>query len=100
MQSDLIYNEELLEGRNAMVTGGATGLGRAIAVGLAQVGAKVTIVSRQEDVLSEAVKQISDQTRKKVSYDIVDIRDVESVQRLQVPLPQGRPWPVCLARSR
>jgi len=82
MQSDLIYNEELLEGRNAMVTGGATGLGRAIAIGLAQVGAKVTIVSRQEDVLSEAAKQISDQTEKKVSYDIVDIRDVESVAEL------------------
>ena len=64
MQSNLIYNKELLEGRNAMVTGGATGLGRAIAVGLAQVGAKVTIVSRQEDVLSEAVKHISDQTGK------------------------------------
>ena len=82
MQSNLIYNKELLEGSNAMVTGGATGLGRAIAVGLAQVGAKVTIVSRQEDVLSEAVKHISDQTGKKVSYDIVDIRDIESVAQL------------------
>ena len=82
MQSNLIYNKELLEGRNAMVTGGATGLGRAVAVGLAQVGAKVTIVSRQEEVLSEAVKEISDQTGKKVSYDIVDIRDIESVAQL------------------
>lgn len=82
MQSDLIYNEELLEGREAIVTGGATGLGRAIAVGLAQVGAQVTIVSRQEDVLSAAAKQISNETGKKVSYDIADIRDIESVAQL------------------
>ena len=73
MRSDLIYNEELLEGRNAIVTGGATGLGRAIAVGLAQVGATVTIVSRQEAVLNEATKQISHETGKKVSYDIVAV---------------------------
>ena len=41
MKSNLIYNEELLKGRNALVTGGATGLGRAISVGLSQVGANV-----------------------------------------------------------
>ena len=52
MQTDLIYNDKLLDGREAVVTGGATGLGRAIAIGLAQVGAEVTIVSRQEEVRS------------------------------------------------
>ena len=37
MKSNLIYNEELLAGKTALVTGGASGLGRSIAVGLSQV---------------------------------------------------------------
>jgi len=84
MQSNLIYNKELLKGRKAIVTGGATGLGRAIAVGLSQVGAEVTIVSRNEDVLNNTAKEISSETGRKVSYDIVDIRDIESVNALSV----------------
>ena len=82
MQSDLIYNEELLVGKTALVTGGATGLGRAIALGLSRVGAKVVIVSRQEEVLINAAKEISDEAGREVSYDVVDIRDVESVEQL------------------
>ena len=82
MQTDLIYNDKLLDGREAVVTGGATGLGRAIAIGLAQVGAKVTIVSRQEEVLRQTAEDISNQTGKEVCYDMVDIRDIESVADL------------------
>ena len=82
MKSNLIYNEELLKGRNALVTGGATGLGRAISVGLSQVGANVTIVSRQEEKLAKAAKEISDGTGRQVSYDVVDIRDNDSVTEL------------------
>ena len=82
MQTDLIYNDKLLDGREAVVTGGATGLGRAIAIGLAQVGAKVTIVSRQEEVLRQTAEEISNQTGKEVCYDMVDIRDIESVAHL------------------
>ena len=82
MKSNLIYNEELLAGKTALVTGGATGLGRSIAVGLSQVGANVIIVSRQEEVLAKAAKDISDETDREVTYDVVDIRDIESVAQL------------------
>ena len=82
MQTDLIYNDKLLDGREAVVTGGATGLGRAIAIGLAQVGAEVTIVSRQEEVLRQTAEEISNQIGKEVCYDMVDIRDIESVADL------------------
>ena len=82
MKSNLIYNEELLAGKTALVTGGASGLGRSIAVGLSQVGANVIIVSRQEEVLAKAAKEISDETDREVTYDVVDIRDIESVAQL------------------
>ena len=86
MKSNLIYNEELLAGKNALVTGGASGLGRSIAVGLSQVGANVIIVSRQEEVLAKAAKEISDETDREITYDVVDIRDIEmDISKIEKP---------------
>ena len=44
-----------LEGRNALVTGGGTGIGRGITAAFLREGANVTIAARREDVLDEAV---------------------------------------------
>lgn len=56
MQCDL-FN---LRGRSAVVTGGSKGLGKAIARGFVEAGAKVIICSRHEDELKAAVAEISD----------------------------------------
>lgn len=47
-----------LKGQRALVTGGGTGLGRAIASCLAQSGADVIIAGRREDVLAGAAEAI------------------------------------------
>ncbi|MEH6833175.1 MULTISPECIES: SDR family NAD(P)-dependent oxidoreductase [Falsihalocynthiibacter] len=47
-----------LKGRTALVTGGGTGLGKAIATCLAQAGAKVIIAGRRAEVLETACKDI------------------------------------------
>ena len=83
MDTNLIYSEELLKGKRAIVTGGATGLGKAIALGLSKVGAEVTIVSRNEDALINTSREISIDTGNEVFYDIVDIRDVDSEKNCQ-----------------
>lgn len=74
-----VFANDLLAGRTALVSGGGTGLGKAIATGLAEAGASVLIVSRKEEVLAAAAVEISRGTGQEVKFDMVDIRDPEAV---------------------
>lgn len=49
-----------LEGKNAVITGGATGIGRAIAQDFAEAGASVAVISRDTDKCREAAGQLSE----------------------------------------
>jgi NAD(P)-dependent dehydrogenase (short-subunit alcohol dehydrogenase family) len=49
-----------LVGRVALVTGGGTGLGRAMALELGRLGAKVAVLGRRRHVLEETVAQLDD----------------------------------------
>jgi len=48
-----------LQGRAALVTGGSRGIGRAIAIALAQAGASVTVSSRKADACQAVVDEIT-----------------------------------------
>ena len=47
-----------LLGRTALVTGASKGLGKAMSVALAEAGASVALVSRDEAKLNEVAKEI------------------------------------------
>ncbi|MEM7094493.1 MAG: SDR family oxidoreductase [Actinomycetota bacterium] len=76
------FRNDLLNGRKALVSGGGSGLGKAIALGLAQAGAHVTVAARRIERLEEAAAEIRSATGAEVGVDLVDIRDLEGVQAL------------------
>lgn len=51
-----------LTGKVALVTGGSQGLGKAMARGLVEAGAKVILASRDEAKLNQSLKEVLDQT--------------------------------------
>ncbi|MCD8045393.1 MAG: SDR family oxidoreductase [Clostridiales bacterium] len=75
-------NKFCLDGRNAVVVGGAGGIGQAIAQGLAEAGAKVAIASRREESLQRAVKELKEACGADVTYYICDATVEEQVEAL------------------
>ena len=67
-----------IEGRVAVVTGAGRGIGRAIAVELARMGAKVALVARGAPGLEETAKTIG----KNASVIPTDVRKRDEVHRL------------------
>src|SRR5687767_6770910 len=65
-----------LQGKTAVVTGGATGIGRAIAHRLATAGARVTIGGRRPDMLSKAVAGF---TGEQIAWRVCNVADRASV---------------------
>lgn len=60
-----------LEGELALITGGGTGLGFAMARCFVQAGARVVITGRREDVLAQAVQELGPNT----TYRVFDVTD-------------------------
>jgi ketoreductase len=69
-----------LAGKIAVVTGGGTGIGKAIAASLARHGARVAIASRNQAHLDAAVKELEAQSVS-VSSLAMDIRSKQEIQR-------------------
>ncbi len=82
METSSPFASDLLAGRKALVTGGGTGLGRAIATGLAMAGAEVVLGARRAEILEPAAQEISEATGATVGFDLVDIRNVDTVTAL------------------
>ena len=55
-----VFRRDLFNGKVAVVTGGATGLGRAITEELTSLGCKVVIASRKLENLEETAKTINE----------------------------------------
>jgi NADP-dependent 3-hydroxy acid dehydrogenase YdfG len=68
-----------LSGRTAIVTGASSGIGRAIALRLAEAGAHVFITGRTKSALDEVARE-ADKLGGKATGHAFDIRDVKALQ--------------------
>jgi len=71
-----------LDGRRALVTGGAKGLGRVIAASLAEVGADVVLVSRTAAECEASAVAIAAETGRRALGLAADVSKADEVERL------------------
>ena len=58
------FTDDLLQNKVVLITGGATGLGRAMGEKFARLGAKLVICGRREEVLQQAAEELKQQGAK------------------------------------
>ena len=74
--------ERFLEGKGALITGGASGIGKGTAYAFAERGADLVLVDINEDDLEQTSKDIKSRTGRKVIPIICDVSDSKCVKQL------------------
>ncbi len=74
-----MFEPNLLKDKSVLITGGATGIGYAIAETAGLLGARISIVSRNEGNLKKAVKSLSGKGVR-ATYRVVNVKDITQVQ--------------------
>lgn len=82
-QSRAVLAPGCLQGRRALVTGGGSGIGRASATLLADLGADVVVVGRTEETLAETVAHRPD----RITALTADVREPEQVDAMLEQVP-------------
>ena len=77
-----VYRSDLLAGQVALISGGGTGLGRAMAYLFARLGAQVMICGRRQEKLDETVAGIRTHLGREIASHAMTIRDPEAVAEL------------------
>ena len=78
-----MFQNDLLKGQRILVTGGATGLGRAMTERFLSLGADAVICGRRGDLAKSVAQEMADKYQRKVEAYPLDIR--------QAPAVDGRP---------
>ncbi|MDX2007879.1 MAG: SDR family oxidoreductase [Meiothermus sp.] len=77
-----MFEPGLLKDKVVLVTGGGTGLGRSMATRFGQLGAKIAITSRKQEVIEKAALEMGAETGAEVFAVGCDVRDPEAVKAM------------------
>jgi len=81
MNTKPFLDKFLLSGKVALITGGSRGIGKAMALGLAEAGADVVLASRKLPDLEEAAQEISRMGRKALPV-VANVRHLPEIENL------------------
>ena len=74
--------ERFLEGKGCLITGGASGFGRAVAHAFAERGAKLVLIDINEELLYETCKNIENKTNQSTIPIVCDVSDAKQVKQM------------------
>ena len=83
-----MLREGSLKGKNILITGGGTGLGRAMGEYFLELGANLAITSRKMEVLEVTAKEMMAKSGGKVIPIVCDVREIDQVESM---------WAQCIA---
>ena len=72
----MMNNPFSLEGKNILITGASSGIGRQCAISCSQMGAKVILVARNEERLKETLEQMEGTGH---IYRVYDLEDLDNI---------------------
>ena len=82
-----MFEADLLKDKNIIITGGGTGLGKSMGMRFGELGAKIVITSRKQEVLDETAKEM-----KSAGISVLpiagDVRIPDEVDRVVQPHPE------------
>src|SRR5207237_3712808 len=84
----MAYSPLDLTGKVAVVIGGTSGIGRAIAHGLAEAGADVVPTSRRIEQVEDAARAIEDRGRRSLRI-VSDVTNRQSIEQLLADTLRG-----------
>ena len=77
-----MFREDLLRNKRILITGGGTGLGKAMAHRFLQLGATVYICGRREEVIKQTAAELSNETKGSIHALPCDVRNLEAVEAM------------------
>jgi NAD(P)-dependent dehydrogenase (short-subunit alcohol dehydrogenase family) len=77
-----MFQPDLLKAKRVLITGGGTGLGKAMGRRMMELGAELMICGRRETVLAETAREFEAAFGRKVRTHSVDIRQPDAVDAL------------------
>src|SRR5580700_6882686 len=77
-----MFTSNLLSSKRILITGGGTGLGKAMAHRFLQLGATVYICGRREEVLEETATELSNATKSPIHALPCDVRNLDAVEAM------------------
>ena len=77
-----MFQPDLLRSKRALITGGGTGLGKAMAQRFLELGAEIYICGRRKDVLQKTAAELSAATKGKIHALPCDVRNLDAVESM------------------